>query len=135
MRSFLECKLQNKKWKMQNERENLSDRLLNFAASIVRLTLLLSKTVAGRHIAGQILRSSTSCGANYEEACGAESRADFIHKMQIVLKELRETLYWLKLSAKSFPDLAEYLQADLKEADELIRIFSKSVITAKTPIR
>jgi len=120
---------------MQNERENLSDRLLNFAASIVRLTLLLSKTVAGRHIAGQILRSSTSCGANYEEACGAESRADFIHKMQIVLKELRETLYWLKLSAKSFPDLAEYLQADLKEADELIRIFSKSVITAKTPIR
>jgi four helix bundle protein len=83
--------LQNEKWKMQNERENLSDRLLSFAASIIRLTLLLSKTVAGRHIAGQILRSSTSCGANYEEACGAESRADFIHKMQIVLKELRET--------------------------------------------
>jgi four helix bundle protein len=116
---------------MQNERENLSDRLLNFGASIVRLTLLLSKTVAGRHIAGQILRSSTSCGANYEEARGAESRADFTHKMQIVLKELRETLYWLKLSAKSFPNPAEHLQADLKEADELIRIFSKSVITAK----
>ena len=116
---------------MQSQRENLSDRLLNFAARIVRLTLLLSKTVAGRHIAGQILRSSTSCGANYEEACGAESRADFIHKMQIVLKELRETLYWLKLSAKSFPNLIEHLQANLKEADELIRIFSKSVITAK----
>ena len=117
---------------MQNQRENLSDRLLNFAASIVRLTLLLSKTVAGRHIAGQILRCSTSCGANYEEACAAESRADFIHKkMQIVLKELRETLYWLKLSAKCFPNLTEHLQADLKEADELIRIFSKSVITAK----
>ena len=116
---------------MQNERESLSDQLLNFAASIVKLTPLLSKTVAGRHIAGQILRSSTSCGANYEEACGAESRADFIHKMQIVLKELRETQYWLKLSAKSFPNLTEHLQANLKEADELIRIFSKSVITAK----
>ena len=116
---------------MQNQRENLSDRLLNFAASIVRLTLLLSKTVAGRHIAGQILRCSTSCGANYEEACAAESRADFIHKMQIVLKELRETLYWFKLSAKCFQNLTGHLQADLKEADELIRIFSKSVITAK----
>jgi four helix bundle protein len=120
---------------MQNDRENLSDRLLEFAASIVRLTLLLNKSVAGRHIAGQILRSSTSCGANYEEACGAESRADFVHKMQIVLKELRETRYWLRLSAKSFPDFAEHLQTHLKEADELIRIFSKSVITAKTPVR
>jgi four helix bundle protein len=116
---------------MQNQRENLSDRLLNFSASIVRLTLLLNKTVAGRHIAAQILRSSTSSGANYEEACAAESRADFIHKMQIVLKELRETLYWLKLSAKCFPNLIEHLQAELKEADELIRIFSKSVVTAK----
>jgi four helix bundle protein len=120
---------------MQNERENLSDRLLEFSARIVRLTELLSKTVAGRHIVGQILGSSTSCGANYEEACGAESRADFIHKMQIVLKELRETRYWLRLSAKSFPDLTEHLQGLLKEADELIRIFSKSVITAKNPLR
>jgi four helix bundle protein len=123
--------MQNANCKMQNQRENLSDRLLNFSASIVGLTLLLNKTLAGRHIAGQILRSSTSCGANYEEACAAESRADFIHKMQIVLKELRETLYWLKLAAKCFPNLTEHLRADLKEADELIRIFSKSVVTAK----
>jgi four helix bundle protein len=120
---------------MQNERENLSERLLNSAASIVRLSSLLSKTVAGRYIGGQVLRPSTSCGANYEEACGAESRADFIHKMQLVLKELRETLYWLKLSAKSFPNLAGHLQAEVKEADELIRIFSESVITAKNPRR
>jgi four helix bundle protein len=97
---------------MQNERENLSDRLLEFATSIVKLTLRLNKTIAGRHIAGQILRSATSCGANYEEACGAESRADFIHKMQIVLKELRETSYWLKLTVKSFPSLADHLQSD-----------------------
>jgi four helix bundle protein len=82
-------------------------------------------------MARQILRSATSCGANYEEACGAESRADFIHKMQVVLKELRETLYWLRLIAKSFPSLAEHLQIELREADELVRIFSKSVITAK----
>jgi four helix bundle protein len=55
--------------------------------------------------------------------------------MQIVLKELRETLYWLKLIAKSFPNLAEQLQTELKEAHELVRIFSKSVITAKSPPR
>lgn len=66
----------------------------------------------------------------------AEPKAEqIIHKMQIVLKELRETRCWLKLSAKSFPNLTEHLQADLKEADELIRIVSKSVITAKNPVR
>ena len=117
---------------MQSGRKDLSDRLLNFAASIVKLTSLLKKTVAECHIAGQILRCSTSCGANYEEACAAESKADFIHKMQIVLKELRETLYWLRLSAKCFPNMSEHLRIELKEADELIRIFSKSVVTAKS---
>ena len=93
---------------MQTDRENLSDRLLEFAARIVKPTLLLNRSMAGRHIAGQILRSGTSSDANYEEACGAESRAPFIHKMQIVLKELRETQYWLKLIAKSFSNLAEH---------------------------
>lgn len=120
---------------MQKDRENLSERLLEFAARVVKLTLLLDKTTAGRHIASQVLRSATSSGANYEEACAAESRADFVHKMQIVLKELRETLYWLKLAARSFPDFSEHLELDLREADELIRIFSKSVITAKNPVR
>ena len=116
---------------MQTERENLSERLLEFGAKIVTLTSRLNRTIAERHIAGQLLRSGTSSGANYEEACAAESRADFLHKMQIVLKELRETSYWLKLTAKSFPTMANDLKADLGEADELIRIFSKSVITAK----
>jgi four helix bundle protein len=119
---------------MQSDRENLSERLLEFGAKIVRLTLKLNKTAAGRHIARQLIRAATSCGANYEEACAAESRADFIHKMQVVLKELRECLYWLKLIEKSALIPTDQVQ-DLKEANELTKIFAKSVITAKNPDR
>ena len=68
---------------MQNENSDLSTRLLEFGASAVNLAVRLNKTVAQRHIALQLLRAATSSGANYEEACAAESRADFIHKMQI----------------------------------------------------
>ena len=73
------------------------------------------------------MRSATSSGANYEEACGAESKADFIHKMQLVLKELRESLYWLKLvkGASLIPD--EELQPLLSEAEELAKIVAKTL--------
>ena len=73
------------------------------------------------------MRSATSSGANYEEACGAESKADFIHKMQLVLKELRESLYWLKLvkRASLIPD--EELQPLLSEAEELAKIVAKTL--------
>jgi len=77
------------------------------------------------------MRSATSCGANYEEACAAESRADFVHKMQIVLKELRESRYWLKLLNRVGISSDISLPSLLKESDELIKIFAKSVITAK----
>jgi four helix bundle protein len=93
----------------------------------------LCKTYSGRHIYKQLFRAGTSSGANYEESVAAESKADFIHKTQIVLKELRESKYWLQLIEKSNllsknnPDL-NYL---LPESNELIRIFSKSLITAK----
>jgi len=83
---------------MQNE---LSDRFLEFGANIIKLTTNLYKTPEGRHIGGQLLRSGTSSGANYEEACGAESRRDFIHKLQITLKELKESFYWLRLIRKA----------------------------------
>jgi four helix bundle protein len=75
------------------EKNDLSERLLDFAASCIKLTVRLNRTAAGKHIAIQLMRSATSSGANYEEACGAESRADFIHKLQLVLKELKESLY------------------------------------------
>ena len=115
---------------MQNKK-NLSERLLDFAASSIKLTLKLKRTAAGRYVANQLMRAATSSGANYEEACGAESRADFIHKMQLVLKELRESLYWLKLIEGTNLISNSQLQGLVDEAAELTKIVAKSVITAK----
>ncbi len=115
---------------MQN-RSDLSERLLEFAASSIKLTVRLKRTAVGRYIANQLMRAASSSGANYEEACGAESKADFIHKMQLVLKELRESLYWLKLVQRSDLISSKELQPLLAEANELIKIVAKSVITAK----
>ena len=116
---------------MQSQRKDLSDRLLDFAASNIRLTAKLNRTVVGRYVGNQLMRASGSAGANYEEACGAESRADFIHKMQLVLKESRESLYWLKLAERAELVRRSDLQPSLNEADELVKIIAKSVITAK----
>ncbi len=116
---------------MKNERNNLSERLLNFGVNILKLTNKLSKNQVNKHITNQLIRSGTSSGANYEEACGAESKADFIHKMQLVLKELRESLYWLKLLKKADITSSEKLQSLLTEVEELVKIVAKSIITAK----
>ena len=115
---------------MKNRRD-LSERLLNFAANSIKLTVKLKKTAEGRCIANQLMRAASSSGANYEEACGAESKADFVHKMQLVLKELRESLYWLRLVEKSGLIPGKGLQPLLDEANELAKIVAKSVITAK----
>jgi four helix bundle protein len=115
---------------MSKHKIDLSDRLLEFAAVAIKLSSSLEKSYAGRYIAGQMLRSASSAGANYEEACSAESRADFIHKLQIVLKELRETVYWLRLSQRS-----SLLGADeplLEAARSLTSIIAKSIVTAKS---
>ncbi|MBO8131555.1 MAG: four helix bundle protein [Candidatus Marinimicrobia bacterium] len=112
-------------------RSDLSERLLEFAASSIKLTVRLKRTAVGRYIANQLMRAASSSGANYEEACGAESRADFIDKMQLVLKELRESLYWLKLVERSDLISGNELQPLLAESNELIKIVAKSVITAK----
>jgi len=79
---------------MKRDGREISECPLDFASGIIKLVNGLKKTDIERHIGLQLARSATSAGANYEEACGAESRADFIHKLQIVLKELRESLYW-----------------------------------------
>lgn len=86
------CKLRNAK-----RERRLIGAFIGFAASSIKLTGRLKKTAVERYLANQLMRATASSGANYEEACGAESKADFIHKMQLVLKELRESLYWLKL--------------------------------------
>ena len=100
---------------------------------MILLSEKLPKTRAGNHVAGQILRSGTSPYPNHGEAQAAESRKDFIHKMRICLKELRETLRWLNLIAetKLISD-QEYLACIRKENDELIRIFMASIKTASS---
>ncbi len=112
---------------------DISERLLNFAAEIIKFVPRLFRTAAGRYIGGQLMRAGSSAGANYEEACGAESRADFVHKLQIVLKELRESKFWLKLIERSLLiDPADpVLRVLTKEAQELTNIIAKSVVTAK----
>src|SRR6266436_1742311 len=81
--------------------DELEERLIDFAVRIVKLSSCLPKTPAGKHIAGQILRSGTSPAPNYGEARGAESHADFVHKLGIVLKELNETSIWLLIISRS----------------------------------
>ena len=80
---------------------DLEKRLISFAAAIVRLSSTLPRTPQGRPICGPILRSGTATAANYGEARGAESRADFIHKLTVVVKELNETTIWLEVIAQS----------------------------------
>ncbi len=118
---------------MQKERQyDLQDRLVGYAVRIIKLSAALLKTKSGKRISSQVLRSGTSPASNYGEAQSAESKADFIHKLKIALKELRETEIWLKIIAKarmveSVPQLAPLL----RETDELIAILFTSVETAK----
>jgi four helix bundle protein len=81
--------------------ENIATRLLVFGAGVVRLCRRLPDDASAKHIARQLVRAATGGGANYEEARGAESRADFIHKVGIANKELREALYWLRLTEEA----------------------------------
>jgi four helix bundle protein len=111
---------------------DLEDRLLEFAANIVELTESLPNTRAGNHIAGQLLRSGTSSFSNHGEVEAAESRRDFIHKLRICLKELRETKRWLRLvgRVKNLGTPANFTVC-LNEVEELIRIFVASIRTAE----
>jgi four helix bundle protein len=112
---------------------DLDERLLDFSVGIIGITETLPNTRAGNHIAGQLLRSGTSPHPNHGEAQAAESAKDFVHKMSICLKELRESLRWLRLIEKA--ELIENyssLQATIKECDELVRIFVASIKTASS---
>jgi four helix bundle protein len=85
----------------QTQADELEERLIDFAVRIIKLSARLPRNAAGRHIAGQILRSGTSPAPNYGEARGGESSADFVHKLRIVLKELNETSIWLRIIDRS----------------------------------
>jgi four helix bundle protein len=113
-------------------RFNLEERLLEFASAVMDLSEKLPKTRAGNHVAAQILRSGTSPYPNHGEAEDAESRDDFVHKLKICLKELRETRRWARLiRRKAWATDDPTLLFVLAEADELVRIFFASIQTAR----
>ena len=111
---------------------DLEDRLLEFAWAVIDLSESLPATRSGNHVAGQILRSGTSPYPNHGEAEAAESRDDFIHKLKVCLKELRETRRWARLvKRKAWVKNETVLLFVLGESEELIRIFHSSIQTAK----
>ncbi|MBI1782120.1 MAG: four helix bundle protein [Sphingobacteriales bacterium] len=116
----------------ESRKYDLEERLIEFAVLIIRITESLYNTRAGIHIGGQVVRSGTSPALHYGEAQSAESRADFVHKLKILLKELRETKNALRITkAVPLTDKMDLTEQGLKEVDELISIFVKSIDTAK----
>jgi four helix bundle protein len=115
----------------QSKADDLEERLINFAVRIIKLSANLPKTPAGKHVAGQILRSGTSPAPNYGEARGAESYADFVHKLGVVLKELNETFTWLRMIERSELLKPELLKDIVGENIELCKIITASHRTAR----
>ena len=111
--------------------DELADRLLDFTVQIIALASRLPKDATGRHIAGQMIEAGTSVGAHYEEARGAESKADFVHKLGIALKECRETRYWLRVIDRAKMVSDDVPAALLSEATGLCAILGQSILTAK----
>jgi four helix bundle protein len=111
---------------------DLEGRMIDFAVRIIEVGRSLPKTKVGNHIAGQLVRCGTSPASNYGEAQGAESRSDFIHKMKVCLKELRETRVWLVMIVRAgLIKPASKLDSLIDENNQLISIFVKSIQTAR----
>lgn len=111
---------------------NLEERLVDFAVTVIDVVEGLPNSKAGGHIAGQLIRSGTSPAPNYGEARGAESMKDFIHKLRISLKELRESSVWLRIIARKGLGESPVVTRALVECDELIAIFVSSIRTAES---
>ena len=110
---------------------DLEDRMLEFTARLIKMVDALPTSRAGNHIAGQLLRCGTSPFANHGEVQAAESRKDFIHKLGICLKELKEIKRWIRLIARLELIPIKRVRPLLIETEELIRIFSASIRTAE----
>ena len=103
--------------------------MLDLAARVIELTRTIANDFTNRHIKQQLVRAITSSGSNYEEARGAESRQDFIHKLGMAVKELRESIYWLRLIRRLTTATAS-IDSVIGEADELVAILTASRRTA-----
>ena len=111
--------------------DELLERLIEFAARVGKVVDALPDTRMGRHVAGQLVRSGTSPAPNYDEGCAAESRADFVHKLSICLKELRESRTWIRLIIKTEMLPEHRLGELLDECTQLCNIIAQSIVTAK----
>ncbi len=110
--------------------DDIQERMIDFAVVIIQVTSQLAKTQAGKHVAGQLLRSGTSPAPNYGEARGAESTKDFVHKLGVVLKELNESEIWLKIIVRSKMLLPiESVTPVANECSELCKIIASSIRT------
>jgi four helix bundle protein len=123
--------MQNEERGLERKGADIEERLLDFAVRVGKAIDTLPDTRLGRHIAGQLVRSGTSPAPNYAEACAAESKKDFIHKLAIVLKELRESSVWIRMIVKSELIPEQRLEQLRDECDQLCKIIAKSLVTAK----
>jgi four helix bundle protein len=115
----------------KRKNEELADRLLAFAVKTIKIVSDLPQDAVGKHVSLQLVKCGTSPGANYEEARGAESARDFVHKLRIALKEFKESRFWLKV-IKEVPLMdRERVDPLLRECEELIATIAKSVSTAR----
>ena len=111
---------------------DLQERVIDFAVRVLSAVESLPNSRVGNHVAGQLIRSGTSPASNYGEAQSAESRKDFIHKMKVALKELRETLVWLWIVQRTgLIEGADRCALLIEENNELISIFVASIATAQ----
>lgn len=117
---------------MSGKGPDIEERLLDFAVRIINLCNHLPRTTAGRHVGSQLVRSGTAPAAHYAEARSAESRRDFVHKLRLCLKELNERRVWLIMVVRSDMLRASQLEPLQQEDDELCRIISRSIKTARS---
>jgi four helix bundle protein len=115
--------------------DDIEERLIDFGVRVLNLCASLPTTVAGKHVARQLVRSGTSPAPNYGEARGAESNRDFVHKLRICLKELNESRIWLKMIVRANMLPEARISDLLQECDQLCRIMNASIQTATKRLR
>ena len=120
------------RWQVvQRRAHDLEDRLVSLGTTVAKIATGIPSSRLGTHIATQLIRCGTAPAPNYAEARSSESRRDFVHKLKICLKELRETIVWLKYMRNLEMGPVEPVQGAIQEADELIAIFVTSIATAR----
>lgn len=116
---------------VRSQADEIEDRLIEFSVRIIKLVSVLPNSQVGKHIGGQLLRSGTSPAPNYAEARGAESKADFIHKLKVSLKELNETSVWLRVLSRADLIRPDLLFPLLDENTQLAKILNATIKTTK----